>query len=283
MIIEQKYKHLDATRSEEAKMPYIVHHIWLTSEDEPREIREQDLKIAFDTKDTFAKAPVSWEHIVWTNDKNLIPESVKNLEDHGIKVRSIYDYKDELSSFKIIEGLVAKSKWGMASDTLRYSLVEKFGGVYADLNFIFNRDITDEAHKYNFFTQAYKEHYIDNFFFGASAHHPVVAKMVALVERNLVTPPNYLSSINQDSRVLTDMGTANPTFLAYYKEANKNGNIDVVYPKNYEQINTDLAQDKCPEQQIYSDFLKYIHDHEICGAEIFNIGHDSTDGQTWLA
>jgi hypothetical protein len=171
----------------------------------------------------------------------------------------------------------------MASDTLRYSLVEKFGGVYADLNFIFNRDITDEAHKYNFFTQAYKEHYIDNFFFGASAHHPVVAKMVALVERNLVTPPNYLSSINQDSRVLTDMGTANPTFLAYYKEANKNGNIDVVYPKNYEQINTDLAQDKCPEQQIYSDFLKYIHDHEICGAEIFNIGHDSTDGQTWLA
>ncbi|KKB96653.1 hypothetical protein SZ25_00269 [Candidatus Arcanobacter lacustris] len=216
----------------------------------------------------------------------MIRTSVKNLEDHGIKVRSIYDYKDELSSFKIIEELVAKSKWGMASDTLRYSLVEKFGGVYADLNFIFNRDMTDEVHKYNFFTKTYGEHYIDNFFFGASEHHPVVAKMVELVERNLVTPPNYLSSINQDSRTLTDMGTANPTFLAYYKEANKNGNIDVVYPmtkqENYEQRNVDLAQDKCPEQQIYWDFLKYIHDHEIFGAEIFNIGHDSTDGLTWL-
>ncbi len=33
---------------------------------------------------------------------------------------------------------------------------------------------------------------------------------------------------------ITDLATANPTFVAYYKNANKNGNIDVIYPSTKE-------------------------------------------------
>lgn len=307
IIIEQKYKNLNAERGQEAKMPYIVHHIWLTSPDNPREIREQDLKIVLDTKDTFSEAPVSWEHIVWTNNQSLIPASVMRLEKHGVKVKSIYEYNDTLSLFTLIEELITQEKWGMASDTLRYSLIKHFGGVYADLNFMFNRDVTNEAHTYNFFTKTYGAYYIDNFFFGASPNHPVVNKAVELVERNLVNPPKYLTEIkNQNSRVLTDMGTAHPILLAYYKEANKDDNVDVVYPLTKEKESTydfidesdpdayfisddesalirmEITRAKCPEEGIYIDFVKYINDHEICGDEIYNVGCDLEDGETWI-
>ena len=106
----------------------------------------------------------------------------------------------------LVEDMIANKKWGMASDTLRYVLVEELGGVYADINFIFNRDITDEVHKYNFFGQTYGKHYIDNFFFGASPHHPIVQKIIEIVEGNIVNPPEYISSIKSpNSRDITDL------------------------------------------------------------------------------
>jgi hypothetical protein len=185
----------------------------------------------------------------------------------------------------------------MASDTLRYSLVENFGGVYADLNYRLTRDVTAETHKYNFFTKAYGSYYIENHFFAASAHHPVVEKMLELVERNIIISPKYLAMIgNQDSRIITDRGTANPTFLAYYQAANKGGNIDVVFPLTYkmeqvdiiskfieyEQKISEIKYHICPEEKLYKDFTSYLEAHEISGTEVHNIGEDSMDGGTWL-
>ncbi|MCT4634977.1 MAG: hypothetical protein N4A31_01845, partial [Rickettsiales bacterium] len=308
--IDQKFKNLDAPKAEEAKIPYILHQIWLTSPESPKEIREQDLKISLETHETFAKAPVQWQQIIWTNDKNLFPKTVKVLEDNGIQVKSIYEHQDELASFEIIENLIAQQKWGMASDALRYVLVNEFGGVYADLNFNFNRDTTDEAHKYNYFTQEFSSYYIDNFFFAASPNHPIIQKIVEMVERNIVNPPEYIANIkDQTSTKITDMSTANPTFIAYYLEANKDGNIDVVYPKgvypnresfyepvNYQSMDNNLEISKGDER--YKEFIeKYCpdsiwmmnlgdHPHpfdNICVAERFIIGEDSKDGKTWFS
>jgi len=296
----QKYKNLEAPFSEEAKMPYNMFHIWLTSKDNPREMRPQDIENAIKTKDTFLQSNKPWEHVVWTNDLDLIPESIKKLNEHGIKVKSIYDYKDDIELLYLVEQKIEEKKWGMASDTLRYGLINKFGGVYADINFIFNRDVVEETHKYNFFTMTYGELYIDNFFFGASACHPIMKNILSQVERNLVSPPSYIANIeDQDSTSITDMSTANPSYIAYYKEANKNGNIDVVYPivpMDSEVYNERLGRSErvkyvvyefddsfrnpCDEQNYYA--RDYLHDNEICGGEAFNIGHDSPDGRTWV-
>ena len=128
------------------------------------------------------------------------------------------------------------------------------------------------------------------------------------MERNLVSPPKYLSEIqNQDSRVITDMGTANPTYLAYYTEANKHGNVDVVYPlvprsllnnedadeeftpmqdtESFEAMMKEYIQkivQKCPEKSGYAYVSEYLNSHEICGLANHLIGHDSSDGLTWL-
>lgn len=303
IIIEQKYKNLGAVKADDPKVPHTVFHIWLTHPSAPREIRSQDIANVLETRKLFAGSAESWEHIVWTNNKSLIPESTKKLEEGGINVASIYDYQQHLKLFGLIEGLIEKKKWGMASDTLRYSIVEYFGGVYADLNFIFSRDVVDETYKYNFFTMSFGGVYIDNFFFGASAQYPVVERILYLVERNIMTPPSYLGNIkNQNAMVITDMGTANPTYLAYYKEANTNGNVDVVYPiiprglldKSAVQEFPEMAFEawgregwailiqKCPEMALTLELDEYMGSHEICGSISHGIGYDSSDGLTWL-
>lgn len=322
LIFEQKYKYLSAQPSPIAKIPYIIHHIWLTTADNPNEIRDQDLNIVLNNKNIFLESPVTWNHIVWTNNKNLIPKSTKVLEDNGIIVQSIYDYQDSLSMFELVEGLINKKKWGMASDALRYSLVEKFGGIYSDLNFVFNRDMTLEVHTYNFFSKTLTDYTFDNFIFAASPFHPIMKRVIELVEKNLSNPPYYIASIKQqDGRIITDLSTASPIYLAYYHEANKAGNIDVVYPmtegnNHYYNVKTNkgdlictentwsfsqsidplvysivleqqsttsiVEKHKCPEDIAYKKFTHYVQNNEICGSEIHNIGYDSQDGVSWI-
>jgi mannosyltransferase OCH1-like enzyme len=202
LILEKKYKNLDVEKDLDAKMPSIMHHIWLTHPYDPNEIRPQDIENVIRTKEVFAQGEGIWKHIVWTNDLQLIPASVGKLAESGIEVKSIYHNKDNIPSFELIEELIEQKLWGKASDTLRYSLVEYFGGVYADINYIFDRDVTDETYKYNFFTSTFYLYYLDNYFFAASPHHPVVQKIVSLVARNLLNPPKYLTDISdQESDV----------------------------------------------------------------------------------
>ncbi len=187
--------------------------------------------------------------------------------------------------------MISKPKWGMASDTLRYSLIEQFGGVYADLNFIFHRDVTDETYKYDFFSKAQSGGYFfDNYFFAAARHHPVIKSTVELVYRNLVHPPKYIADFsNQKSNHITDLATAYPLHIAYYKNAHKDGNIDVIYPGKTEWVNdceSFLASKqgfalKCPESGPYWDFNYMQCSHELCGSLELNFGEDSPHSKIW--
>jgi len=292
-VVKQKYQNLNAERDLKAKMPYVVHHIWFTSSDNAKEIMSQDLENVSNTKDIFATAPVDWNHIVWVNDKNLIPNSIRFLESKGVEVRSIYDYADSLDCFDIIVDLISIKDWGKASDLARYAIIKDLGGIYADLNFKFTRHLTDEAHKYNFIGKIKEAAYlhdvfIENYFFGASKNHPVLKKAMLLVERNLIDPPSYIADIvNKDARIITDLSTSYPLYLAYYTEANKNGNIDVIYPWNVDSEHNSRNSDSVLEYLDYFssdgelctplfDSVKYVAMNEICGTKELNIGDDAS-------
>lgn len=286
--LDQKYKNLNVSEGLEAKMPHIVHHIWLTHPDSPREIRAVDVANVIATKKTFAKSTTQWEHILWTNDPCLLPKSVAALEEAGIQVKSIYEHKKDLKLFELIESLINEKLWGKASDVLRLSLSEHFGGIYADLNYIFNRDVTTETYKYNFFTTTFSDIYIANFFFGNSPGHPILKTALLLAERNLLTPPEYIKSRkDKNSVATTSITTANPIFLAYYLESNQNGNIDVIYPALHitkrHLINNENAYDILKRVCPMITFYDYIQFNDICGSEAHFIGRDGENGGTWLS
>lgn len=312
MILDQKYKNLSAERSDVAKVPYIVHHIWLTHPADPKEIRPQDLAIVIANRRTFGLSAVEWRHIVWTNDKSLIPESVKKLEAEGIEVRSIYDYKEEIRLWGIIEDSIDKKRWGMASDALRYSIVYLFGGFYSDLNFTFSRDFTEEAHRYNFMGLSFNLYEILPYMFMASERHPVLEKVIEIIDRNFKNPPEYIKTLDreyQDGSLVvhqTLLKVTNAIHLGYYNCANMGGNVDIVYPmrkiafidddrpspsiNDFEDDDekkpsiafTFLMKEQCKDHWAVSEAGKYISSNEICGIDRDEEGSDSDDGGTWL-
>lgn len=306
IILDQKYKNLSAKKSVVAKMPYIVHHIWLTHTSAPREIRPQDLAIVIANKRTFELSSVNWRHIVWTNDKSLIPESVKKLEAEGIEVCSICDYKNKLKLWEIIEDLIDKQLWGMASDALRYSIVHLFGGIYADLNFTFSRALTEEVHRYNFLGLSFEFYEIMPYMFLASQKHPVLDKALEIIDRNFKNPPEYIRTVDRyyEGQKLVILATflkvTNAIDLAYYSCANMNKNIDVVYPHGKSAFFVDpldlndpvdlndlnlgfklLMKDQCNDLWSLSEAYEYISSNDICETEAMHPGDDSYDGNTW--
>jgi len=61
----------------------------------------------------------AWEHIVWTNDKSLIPRSVDKLQKEGIKVKDLSEIDKNFKLKQEVNDLIEHNKWGMASDFLR--------------------------------------------------------------------------------------------------------------------------------------------------------------------
>jgi hypothetical protein len=93
-FLDNYYKNLDAKPSPSLKIPKIIHHIWLTNAEQRREISPEDIKTIILARNIHSGK--EWSHIVWTNDKKLIPNSVKVLEANDIKVRELSEIEDHL-------------------------------------------------------------------------------------------------------------------------------------------------------------------------------------------
>ncbi|WP_165380309.1 glycosyltransferase [Candidatus Finniella inopinata] len=80
---------------------------------------------------------------------------------------------------------VAQSKFGRASDSLRYAILYKYGGIYRDIDFLMTRPFTGLALAYDFFAGIeYPYCFPCNAMFGCRAAHPVLKKALEIVARN---------------------------------------------------------------------------------------------------
>jgi len=273
-------KNLAAPKTEINKIPYLLHHVWLTHPESPREIDPLDIETVISTKHSFVQSDKEWTHIVWTNDRTLIPNSVSKLEKHGIEVRSIDSLQFELRLINQVYEQINQKNWGMASDILRYSLVEHFGGVYADLNFHFTRNIEEELYKYDYFAQDFI-----NYFFAAKPNHPIMSELLNLIEINLFASPPYITSINEtDSFTKTIYISLLPFSLAYLKASNLGSNIDIVFPptEDFTIVDSWLSEEfHCPNPWSLSKFPEHLG---FCGLQELAIGEDGRNGLhlTWI-
>ncbi|GAB4272037.1 MAG: hypothetical protein Tsb0018_04080 [Opitutales bacterium] len=267
--MEKRYKYLNAQPEGDAlKVPTIMHHIWLTHPDNPREIlldlNEHGLPLSvshlacekafiLENHEILAKSEDAWQHIVWVNDPVLIPETVKRLQESDIEVRCIKDYAAVIENYALIESMVAHKLWGMASDALRYSLLVHFGGVYTDNNFQLFHDLSKELRTFDLLMLAVNNLLSHPGFLAVKPKHPVFQALVYLVAQNFEGCD--LDAIPQDRAVrgrLTLELTADPLVTAYYKYAQQFGHRDVVVPMssgleleiedNYFQFDYDFVQ-----------------------------------------
>jgi hypothetical protein len=282
----KKYKNLNAKASATPKIPRVIHHIWLTNNNQRKEISEEDIKHVLKTKEVFSQSEHKWEHTVWTNNKNLIPASVEILESRGIQVREMSEVEYNLRLSKNIRELIEQELWGMASDALRYDLLYYLGGVYADLNFVFTRDVEKEIHTYDFFSHSVTASTMENSFFGAKANHPILNEALNLVDNNL-NNLDLITQICKTNSSITDIATFNPINTAYYIAANSN-TTDVMYPdyrhNDVEENTLPLSQEKWLEiikkytnfdMTSYTEANNHLENNKICGSKNFFYGEDT--------
>ena len=284
---KQILQNLYTVPSENNKIPYKLHYIWLTHPFSPREVHSLDVDTILQNKKTFENSKQNWTHIIWTNNKSLIPNSVAEFEKEGLVIREIGEIKDQLILFPQINEFIDKKQWGVASDILRYNLIEQLGGVYADVNFKFNRNIESELYQYDCFSQN-----AANNFFAAKPHHPIFSTLMNIVERNIINPPSYINSIEEKAEfVKTVFVSLLPFNLAFLRAANLKGNIDMLYPKidmlypksshnNHESKNW-LEGVNCHYWEEVTAFPNYLG---MCIAHDLVMGDDGNHGRhmTWI-
>ena len=156
LVMDLRYKNLNAKAAHSPKIPRILHNVWLRPPGFPGEICKEDMDHVLRTHKLFKQTGQRWQHIVWTNDKRLFPRSVERLSresNDGIQVRDISEVAEKLRLFKNVMALIEYKKPGEAVDALRYDIVNLMGGVSADLGFVFHRTLERDICTYDFFNQ----------------------------------------------------------------------------------------------------------------------------------
>lgn len=236
LLLDMKYKNLNAEAAATPKIPRFLHHIWVTNEEVCREIAEEDIIKLKNTHVIFAKNGKEWQHIVWTNNKNLIPNSVKKLEKEGIIVRELSEISKDFKLNQEIEASIKNKLWGLASDMLRLEIIKIVGGIYADVNFVFNRDLEREIHRYDFFTNAYSfpaSMHVKQQFLAAKSQHQILEGAVVIAKEQFA---NYIKPVlgrkeftREDTTMLANLPLTYPYYNYTYYNANRN-TVDVLYP-----------------------------------------------------
>lgn len=173
----------------------ISHHIWIKSHQNKgrngniKEISEKNLKNLIDKSTKIDSSSSNFIHILWTNDKGLIPDTIDKLKDTSIEIREINTLNDDIENLDLIVGLIEDGIYGLAVDVLKYEVVRIHGGIVSDLNYHFyTHDLSPLLDSYSFFTQSMTQarsvmH--ENSMFAANKEHIILTETCNMINMSL--------------------------------------------------------------------------------------------------
>ena len=161
----------------------------------------------------------NYTHKFWTNNFNNLNEEIKCLENIEIVDISeftghvLYKYVEEfLTKAAVPNEAHYKAFLTQASDLIRIMALEKFGGIYHDVDYqIFEPEILDYlTTKYNLLLGQESEDQRDiaNNFIAVSKNHQVIKDMINLVVRNLegMGPEYVYHAISPSNKLVYEHG-----------------------------------------------------------------------------
>jgi mannosyltransferase OCH1-like enzyme len=223
---------------DKVKIPTVTHHIYFTPSNN-KTVKLNDFYLE-KMKAHFKKLndlKLDWQHNIWTNNPSLFPDDVKQIQ--GVYVRSIDDFKGhELYPYlvKTIEK-GNKAYFSEASDLTRFMAVQKFGGIYTDMDCeIYNpTELLTLMKRFDFIGGRELEEKLSFYgsaFIAAKPNHPVLNEMIRITLRNhamneetpdyIKYPCNFYDAIYFNAPPLVT--------LAYFNKNNIDGNKDVILP-----------------------------------------------------
>lgn len=234
--IEKLYK--KSILSQKPKIPLISHHVYFTSEKNPKLLNDyfENKLIASFVK--LNKVSEEWKHFIWTNNASIFSEKIKNIK--GVEIRSTEEFKNEPTYIFLEEALKNGQEltpyFSEGADLTRFLAINKHGGMYNDMDYeIFN---PEEMHKF-FFQYDFigaretvkKFSYYASAFIASKPKHPILQEILKRELRNykLEAVPDYIKyPCAEVDRVYSN---APPLVtLSYFSKNNIEGNNDIVLP-----------------------------------------------------
>ena len=167
-------------------------------------------------------------HQIWLGGE--LPEEYKRLTDSWLKYNPDWEYKlwtdSDIDELELINKKTFNSikNLGMKSDLLRFEILNKFGGMYADVDFECLKPL-DDLHNLSFYSGiVYGENVEINVgLLGSIANHPILI--------------DYLNSINYNGNesVYDIFNTTGPYFFTkiFLRNINTNSKDIVAFPTIY--------------------------------------------------
>jgi hypothetical protein len=221
------------------KIPTISHHIYFTSEENPRKLNEYLTGIV-ESSLLKLNNTEDWQHYIWTNKPDIFADQLVNLK--GVKFKDIQEFQGHPLYPYVIQamdkGATLNAHFAEASDILRFMVVQKFGGMYNDLDYeIYNANsLVELMHKFDFMggreTTA-DQIYYGNAFFASKPNHPIVNDIIAREIRNhSQIDPNLPDYVKYPCRAFDKVYFNSPPMftMAYFSKNNIEGNIDIILP-----------------------------------------------------
>lgn len=254
-------------RKDNFKIPLITHHIYFTSTSAPTELNDfyiEKMKLNFLKLNSEEK---NWQHFIWTNVKNIIPEEILNIP--GVKIKQISEIQDNFLSNQLDEILLKannnRAYFAEAADLLRLIAIYLYGGIYNDMDYeIYNaKALTNLMTQFDFIGGREMSTLISfygNSFIAAKSNHPVLVEALKLSTRNYKkeNAPKYIQYPCKEPIRIYFNGPPLIT-IAYFLKNNIDNNSDIILP-SWIIFNADFARYKnkiCDYKKISkNEFIK---------------------------
>ncbi len=233
-------KHIQA--DEISRIPTITHRVYFTSEKTPVTLAPfyiEEMRLNFTNLNNLGG---EWQHNVWVNDPNLVPADIRAIK--GVKVRDVTEFKEHPLYGKLTN-LIKKGNdmrpfLAEASDLFRLMALQKFGGIYADMDYEIYKPaaLFELMKKFDFIGG--REHlaahsYYGNAFMAAKPNHPILNEALKNGLRNYVLDLNDLSTpkyIKYPCQAYDNLYFNGPPLItiAYFAKNNIDANRDIILP-----------------------------------------------------
>jgi hypothetical protein len=273
-------------------VPPISHYLWLTSKNDPREIKENDLQNIFNNlqmiKDS-SSFPQDWQHILWVNDKNLIPKTVERVSNSDLEIKELSEIKSFMYSYNLSMKTFEQKHLGLSVDIIRMDLLNIFGGFYADLNYKIKYSPELLMKKFNFIVESDVENPMDveNNMIISSPDHPITRNFLEKAVNETLVETTIEKYKDCSKELFADMlswGMFRTTVAKNLASPNYNNLIIIDNNKkdshgNPYCHNTDMSNELT--QIFYDTAADLIEQQSICNLESF--GDDSRiDNRSWV-
>lgn len=224
------------------KIPAITHRVYFVPEHRTSELEVfyvEQMRINFSKLNELGE---DWQHNIWINNPKFIPQDIRDIE--GVRVRSILELDGHPLYSKLLElinlGNNRIAYLAEASDLLRLMILQKFGGVYADMDYeIYNpSELLKLMKKFDFIGG--REHlgvhsYYGNAFIATKPSHPILNESIKMSLRNRaknLSDPKLPYYIKYPCKMSDELYFNGPPLItiSYFRKNNIDGNNDVILP-----------------------------------------------------